>query len=926
MLRRDYLPGASLLEHKHPPLVSLRAWLAARGALGLSHGALLAAASLLLAVLVGGVAGGLAARGASGGGGAPAPASECEWPEYRLPGSAVPVAYAVAWDLSRAFAPPFPFTGNASVTVAVAAGVSCVLVHARDLTVSAALVGGGGAETPLAAAPDALAFSERLVVRLPAPLAAAAQLTLRFAFNGTLSATNIGFYYSSFSNGSASVPLVQTKFEPAFARTAFPCFDEPALKATFNLSLRGVPAGYTALSNMPPTAHAGDAVAFATSPVMSTYQLMAVVAPMVSVAGTLPPSTPVTCYTMDRGNASLLAGCAFAVSTAVAVLTYYAATFASMYPLPSLSLVYLPVFPVGAMEQWGCVTFTESYLAANSASAAGVVAHELAHSWWGNLVTAEFWEALWLQEGAATFWPNVVLPLVLPALQYETGWRASTSGAMAEDVFVASQSLTAAPPPASSGGAYALFSSVTYDKGAAVYAALRRRTEAARAGSFVGGLRALLAARAYGAITPPALVAALAEASGVAALGDEVGALLYSSGVPLVTAAWQGGSAASGTLRLTLSRFAAPAAGAAAAPWVVPLTVLSQRPSPELAAAASAAAVALAASGGYAAAPLAALALRYNATADGFLLLSNGSAGEYFRVAYPAEALGAFAAALAGGGGGGLAPDARAALLDDTFAVAEARAGCATCDTAAALQWAAAWVRADAAPQVAAAMAARVARLFALLVDDVPLGAGAGVAPAAATRGTPRYACTQALLAYARDALGVAVSGLNASVAALARPAALAALDAAAVDAASASGALTRLAVPGGRDLAWTWAKANWARLTAWYGYRSTLATLTRALGRGFTSPELAADFAAFFAARGAATPVVDGAWQRAVEAARANAAFFSGADAAGVCAFVVAAAPAVRGRGRGRGGDGDGVLAAARGSERASGGEPALV
>ena len=106
---------------------------------------------------------------------------------------------------------------------------------------------------------------------------------------------------------------------------------------------------------------------------------------------------------------------------------------------------------------------------------------------------------------------------------------------MAEDVFVASQSLTAAPPPTSSGASYSLFGSITYDKGASVYAALRRRTEAARSGSFVAGLRTLLRTRAYGAITPASLVAALAESSGVTALGDEFGALLYSSGVPLVT-------------------------------------------------------------------------------------------------------------------------------------------------------------------------------------------------------------------------------------------------------------------------------------------------------------------------------------------------------------------------------------------------------
>ena len=922
---------ATLLPSSAPPAPSPYAralrWLSStrpRAPFGLSNGALSLLAATALAALLGIAAG--AARPAPAAP-PPAPTFCAAWPLFRLPTTAVPTGYTVEWDLTRAFAPPFTFAGVSTVTISLAANVACVLVHARDLEVSAALVGeGGAADAQLAVAPDALAFSERLVVGPlpPAPAAGTHTIMLRFTFSGNLSATNIGFYASSYLNGSSAVPLVQTKFEPQFARTAFPCFDEPALKAPFTLSLRGVPEGYEALSNMPAASRAGGAVAFAPTPAMSTYQLTAVGAPMVSVGGVLPPATPVTCWTMDRGAASLRAGCAFAVATAVGVLGYLGDALGAPLALPKLDLVYLPVFPVGAMEQWGCVTFTEAYLAANGASAAGVVAHELAHQWFGDNATAAFWEGLWLQEGAATYWPNVVLPLQLPALAYDAGWRAATSGAMAEDVFNASQPLTAAPPN-SSGAAYALFGSITYDKGAAVYAALRRRTEAARAGSFLAGLRALLAARAYGAITPGDLIEALARASGAAALAEEFAPLLYAPGVPLVTAAWSPDPAA-GRLALTVSRFSNAAPPAA---WVIPLSVQAQAPSAGTEGAAAAAAAALAATGGYGAAALAARTIPYTVGANGWIAFSNGSAAEYYRVAYPAEVLAAFAAALADGSGGGLAPDARAALVDDAFAIAEAGAGCAACNTTATLRWAARWVRADGAPQVAAAVAARIARLFALLVDDVPLGAGAGAAAEAATPGAPRFACTQALLAFARDALGVSgagVAALNATVAGLNRTAALAEAEAAAVDAASAAGALTRLAVAGARDLAHAWAKANIARLTAWYGYRSTLATLVRALGRGFTSAPLREDFAAFWAARAAATPVADGAWQRAVEAAANNAAFFNSADAAGVCEFLAEQAlqvgtPGAAGRSRGGGGG-----AAAAGGERDSAGEAALV
>ena len=266
---------------------------------------------------------------------------------------------------------------------------------------------------------------------------------------------------------------------------------------------------------------------------MSTYQVTVVVAPLVNITAppVAPSATPVTCWTVDRGaTASLLPGCAFAAALAAEAMGYYAAAFGggAPYPIPKLDLAYLPVFPVGAMEQFGLITFAEGYLAAGangSAAAAGVVAHEVAHQWWGNRATAAWWDALWLQEGAATFWPNVALPALRPGLRYEEGWRAATAGAMAEDAFAASPALTAAPPPASAGASYAVFGATAYDKGAAAYAALRARVEAASPGAFLRGLAALQAAAAFRAFTPTDLLAALAGASGAAGLGEECSAL-----------------------------------------------------------------------------------------------------------------------------------------------------------------------------------------------------------------------------------------------------------------------------------------------------------------------------------------------------------------------------------------------------------------
>lgn len=864
------LPESSLRAH-------VLAFAAKRGVFGLTRLTLLLI-SVTVVAAVGGLIGVLSRPRVS-----TAPASDgCgAGTSYRLPNTATPISYAVDWDISQTFAAPFTFSGTSAVDLIVARGETCVFIHARDLTISSAAVSlpsAAASRTPLSFTVDAFSYAERIILTLPSASTGEA-VRLHFAFSGALSITNIGFYGSTYVNGSTTVPLVQTKFEPAFARTAFPCFDEPALKATFNVTVRGVPNGYEVLGNMPILNRVGDVAVFEPSPVMSTYQTTIVVAPMKKVSFVLPPSIPVTVFTMDRGDASLVPGCQFSGQTAVDVLSFYSTTFAIPFPLPKLDLVYLPVFPVGAMEQWGLVTYTEAYLSSGfngSASAAGVVAHELAHQWWGNLVTASWWGQLWLQEGAATFWPNVVLPLTQSGLQYDASWGASTRAAMAEDVWDASQAVTAVVPPSSSGASYAMFGSITYDKGASVYAALRRRVEARSLGSFFSGVRSFLASRAYGSVQPSDLLSALNI------IGGEFDALINSPGVPVVSVTYS-----TGQLTFNLSRLL----GSGGIPsWVVPLSVTAQRPSNALALASVAASSALATTGGYTAAQLSGLSITWTAATDGWVAFSNGSASEYYRVSYPVEVLDSFASALSDGRGGGLSDDARAALVDDVFALAEAGAGCASCTTQAALSWAARWVNSDNSSIVFSTVSSRVSRLFSLLVDDVPPSAQGALAamPEAAMPGTPSFACTQSLLIFARDSLGVSAStiaSLNNSVANVNRTALRLSLNVP-LDAVSATTVLSRVAVNGARDIAWLWAKENWSLLTSFYGFRSTLATLVRTLGRSFTSTAWADDMDTFYGAHASATPVVDGAWQRAVESARFNAAWRSG-NVASLCSWL---------------------------------------
>ena len=905
------------------PAPTWAAWLKAPLLGGFSAQSVLAVATLAAAAAA--ATGGALAAGRGGDGGAIARADECAWSAYRLPTTVTPRAYSVSWELGAAFSPPFPFAGSAAVDVDVLdPAVECVLVHARDLSVSAAWAASpGGPAVALEFAPDAIAANERIVLRLPAALRGQSTLRLSFNFSGKLSNTVIGFYSSSFVNDAtgAAVNIVQTKFEPAFARTAFPCFDEPALKANFTLALAGVPPGYVAIANMPPLAPVDGAgrIAFATTPRMSTYQLTAVIAPMVSVSGALPPAPalgraaalPVTVWRMDRGNASSAlaqqqtAGLNFALATAIATLGFYEDYASLSFPLPKLELVYLPVFPVGAMEQWGLVTYTESYLTrGNTSSPASVIAHELGHQQYGNLNTAEWWDCLWLQEGFATWYPYLSLPATNPSLRYEAGWRAATAGAMADDAFVASQALTAVVPPATSGASYAMFGSITYDKGSAVIARIQARVNAfSGKDAFRTGLAAYLRAHAYGAVRPPDLLASLSAAAALPTLADEVGALVYQAGVPLVTAAWAGAAPA---LALTQSRFFASAASAAAAApatttWTLPLTITAEHPGPALAAAIAAAATAAAGpAGGFSGSTLLA-ALPYSAGADGWLLLSNGTSAEYMRALYPPEDYEALARALArslvDGDASAVVPaaDARAALLDDVFALAEARTAPGVVNTSFALQWAARWAGFDAAPGVGSALSSHLARLRTLLVDDVADPGNAAQLPLALQPGTAQFACLQALARFS-----AAQFGLNLNLSAFAADrAAMSASLVGPFDASNVSGILSPVAAsPAGRDLAWAFFKSNFAGIREGLGFRSTLATLVSSVARNFVSAPLYADVAAFFApAIVASAPVVDGAWQRALENIEAARAWRESQDAAATCVYLLAAAPEAEAR-----------------------------
>ena len=410
------------------------------------------------------------------------------------------------------------------------------------------------------------------------------EYTIVMEFKGEITRPMNGIYPCFFKHGGQDKMLIATQFESHHAREAFPCVDEPEAKATFDLTLT-TPSGQTVLSNTPVKEQRpeGDKqlTTFETTPKMSVYLLAFVFGEMGYSSAETKRGVEVRSYATPD-NVKLTR---YGVDTAVKILEFFEGYFGIPYPLPKLDMVALPDFSVGAMENWGLITFRQTTLLTDPKSSsieskqlvALVVSHELSHQWFGNLVTMRWWDDLWLNESFANMMEYRAIDAVYPEWQiWEQFVSHETASAKRRDSLADVQTIRSEvrhPDEIST-----LFDpSIVYAKGGSVlYMLLHYIGEEA----FRAGLQIYFKKHAYGNTRAEDLWAALSISS-----QQDINAFmdgwLTRPGYPLVSVDWKPGSK---SLKLTQRRFLSDPIAEATdnQPWHVPLASTLELSEPTL--------------------------------------------------------------------------------------------------------------------------------------------------------------------------------------------------------------------------------------------------------------------------------------------------------------------------------------------------------
>ena len=558
-----------------------------------------------------------------------------------LPAGVTPQTYRIAIVPDVA---ALTFKGSVAIDLEVTEPTDRIVLNSVDLAVASAALSGVKAAPKI----EYDTRTERVAFVFPAALKPGAY-TLTIAYGGKIYETSSGLFVTPYSDNGQPKTMLTTQFEPGAARRLAPMWDEPAIKAVFEMSMT-IPAAETAISNMPVVAtDAVDGgmkrVRFAPSPKMSSYLLFVASGELERISA-VQGSTDIGIVTR-RGEGPRAQ---YALDISGPILDYYNDYFGVAYPLPKLDQIGAPgAGGFGAMENWGAIFYFESALLVDPSLTTetdrqriyGTIAHEMAHQWFGDLVTMSWWDDLWLNEGFASWMQKKAAEKFNPSWNVWLQAIKTQQQAMAPDSRGSTHPVI--QPVASVAEAELAFDDITYNKGQSV---IRMLEAYLGEDAFRDGVRRYMKQHAYGNTVTDDLWTAL-EAASETPVVEIARDFTTQPGIPLLIVESVTCKDGASEVSVRQERFGFDEASKAKLRWRVPVVAASIGSTE-----------------------------RTRAVVDGKAILTvpgcgavrlNAGNTSYFRTLYPADVFTALAAGFAR-----LADDDQLGLLYDTWALAAA--------------------------------------------------------------------------------------------------------------------------------------------------------------------------------------------------------------------------------------------------------------
>jgi hypothetical protein len=499
-----------------------------------------------------------------------AQAADANSASERLPANVIPEHY----DLElHPDADKLVFTARVTIGLRVIMPTAEFILNSKGLTLDSVSLDG--------AVPGKVGVDDHLQqvsLHFPASVALGSH-RLTINYHGPITRGTLGFFAMDYDTSTGKRRTLATNFEPAAERELMPSWDEPAFKAMFRVTV-DAPSDRMAISNMPiesetPLPNGMKRVRFARTPKMSTYLLFLGIGDYERIAGSVDGvkvGVVVAKGAAERGR--------YALHEALRLMHFYNGYFGVRYPLPKLDLVAAPgEIQGGSMENWGAILYSQKHILFDAKDSTEsdrqtvflVVAHEMAHQWFGDLVTMQWWDNLWLNEGFARWMQTKAADELNP--EWQTGLQAA--GIVEQGMRADAKSSThpVEKPVSTVAEAMLAFDEITYDKGAAVIGMLENYVGPAR---FRDGVRDYMRAHSFGNTRSADLWRAVQEAAGkqVAGIAED---FTRREGLPLVSV--DADKSDSGHATLTQTRFleahVAEGQDTPQTPWRLPLAYQS---------------------------------------------------------------------------------------------------------------------------------------------------------------------------------------------------------------------------------------------------------------------------------------------------------------------------------------------------------------